>query len=67
MTQKSFSEISTEIEKLDKKLSEFSEKLKQRNDRYTILSFEKELNDTLDQRLILMAQRDNIVKELERL
>ena len=67
MIQKSFSEISTEIDNLDKKLSEFSKKLNQHNNQYTILSFRKELDDILDQRLVLMSQRDQIVKELEKL
>ena len=66
MIQKSFSEVTTEIEKLDEKLSEFSKKLNEHNSQYTILSFKKELNDILDKRLILMSQRDLIVKELER-
>ena len=66
MIQKTFSEVTTEIEKLDEKLSEFSKKLNEHNSQYTILSFKKELNDILDKRLILMSQRDLIVKELER-
>lgn len=67
MVTKSFSKITSEIEDLDKKLSEFSKKLNQHNNQFTILSFRKELNDILDKRLILMSQRDQIVKELEKL
>jgi predicted nucleic acid-binding Zn-ribbon protein len=64
--QKSFSEVTTEIEKLDEKLSEFSKKLNQHNNQFTVLSFRKELNDILDKRLILMSQRDQIIKQLEK-
>lgn len=66
MIQKSFSEVTTEIEKLDEKLSEFSKKLNQHNNQFTVLSFGKELNDILDKRLILMSQRDQIIKQLEK-
>ncbi len=66
MIQKSFSEVTTEIEKLDEKLSEFSKKLNQHNNQFTVLSFRKELNDILDKRLILMSQRDQIIKQLEK-
>ena len=66
MIQKSFSEVTTEIEKLDEKLSEFSKKLNQHRDQYTIISFKKELNDLIDKRLILMNQRDSIIKQLEK-
>ena len=67
MIQKFFSEVTAEIEKLDEKLSKLSKKLNSRRDKYTFLSFRKELNDILDKRLILMSQRDQIVKELEKL
>lgn len=66
MIQKSFSEVTTEIEKLDEKLSEFSKKPNQHNNQFTVLSFRKELNDILDKRLILMSQRDQIIKQLEK-
>ena len=66
MIQKSFLEVTTEIEKLDEKLSEFSKKLNQHNNQFTVLSLRKELNDILDKRLILMSQRDQIIKQLEK-